>query len=128
AALPVGGAETILVAEDDTAVRDIMKVILERHGYTVIEAEDGQDAINKFMDNKDKIDLLIFDVVMPKKNGKEAYEEIKKVKGDIQAVFSSGYTDDILQKTGIIKEGLGFISKPVTPHLLLLKVRQALSR
>ena len=72
------GAETVLLAEDEGEVRQITKTVLEKFGYKVIEAVDGEDAVNKFMENRDKIELLIFDVIMPKKTGKEAYEEIKR--------------------------------------------------
>lgn len=124
----IGGTETLLIAEDDNDVRGLMKNILREFGYTVIEAVDGEDAVTKFVENKDKIKLLILDVVMPKKNGKEAYEEIRKLNGDIRVLFSSGYTSDIIHQKGILDEGVNFISKPVTPHLLLSKVREALTR
>ena len=66
-------------------------------GYTVITASDGQDAVAKFMENKDRIQLLLFDIIMPKKNGREAYEEIKKMKPDIPVLFASGYSPDMLR-------------------------------
>jgi nitrogen-specific signal transduction histidine kinase/trans-aconitate methyltransferase len=71
-----GGKETILVADDDESIRKLIKELLEKYGYTVIETQDGIDAVNKFQDNKDRIELLLLDVVMPKKSGKEAYDEI----------------------------------------------------
>jgi PAS domain S-box-containing protein len=125
---PSGGSETILVAEDDADVRRFMKSILEEFGYAVIEAVDGEDAVNKFVQNKDRVQLLILDVVMPRKNGKETYEEIRKIRIDVPVLFSSGYTADIITKKGILEEGINFISKPVTPHLLLSKIREALSQ
>lgn len=127
-ATPERGSETILLAEDDNAVRRLMKSILEKYGYTVIEAIDGEDAVVRFMENEDKVRLLLLDVVMPKKNGKEAYEEIHRIKGNLPVLFASGYTAGIIQKKGIIEEGLNFISKPVTPNLLLAKVREILDR
>jgi PAS domain S-box-containing protein len=124
----VGGAETILIAEDDVDVRRFMKRILEEYGYTVIEAVDGEDAILKFSENMREIDLLIVDVVMPKKNGKEVYDEVRKAKGDVRVLFSSGYTSDIIHQKGILEEGMNFISKPVSPQRLLSIVREMLSR
>lgn len=124
---PAGGTETVLVCEDDIYVRRFMNQTLEEFGYTVIVAVDGEDALNKFMEHKERIQLLILDVVMPKMNGKEVCDEIRKVKEDIRVLFSSGYTSDIIQKKGILEAGVLFISKPVTPHLLLSKVREALS-
>jgi CheY-like chemotaxis protein len=123
-----GGIETVLVAEDDGAVRGFSKDILERFGYTVIEAEDGEKAIHRFMENKEKINLLLLDVIMPKKNGKEVYEEIKKIKPDIKALFLSGYPAYIIQNKGILEEGIDFIPKPVTKNDLLRKVREVLDK
>ncbi len=127
-AAPVGGAETILVAEDDLHVRRFVRSILEEYGYTVIEAVDGEDAVDKFRENKERIQLLILDVIMPKKNGKEAYEEIRKVRSDVPVLFSSGYTADIIGKKGILEEGFNFISKPISSSLLLSKIREILSQ
>lgn len=125
---PVGGTETILVAEDDPGVRRLFKSVLEGYGYTVIEAVDGEDAVVKYIENKDRIQLLIFDVVMPKKNGKEAYEEIRKMRGDIRVIFSSGYSADIIYKKGMLEEGITLITKPVAPNLLLSKTREVLDK
>lgn len=126
--IPKGGTEMILLAEDDTDVRSFMKIALEGHGYKVIEAVDGGDAINKFREHKDKIQLLILDVIMPTKNGKETYDAIKTVKPDIKALFVSGYCKDIIKETYISEEGLNFISKPVSPIEILKKVREVLDR
>lgn len=128
AAYPEGGTETVLVAEDDQAVRKLTRDILERFGYRVIAAEDGEDAIEKFMNNKEDIQLLLLDVIMPKKNGKEVYEEIKKINPRIKALFLSGYTANLIHKKGILEEGLDFILKPVSPKELLRKVREMLDR
>jgi two-component system, cell cycle sensor histidine kinase and response regulator CckA len=122
-----GGRETILLAEDDTALRQLTKFVLEKYGYTVIEAIDGEDAVEKFMKNKDRIDLLLFDVVMPKKNGEEAFEEIRKVKADIRVIFSSGYPGDIVCKKVKIGENMELISKPVLPTVLMKKIREILA-
>ncbi|MBW2647513.1 MAG: response regulator [Deltaproteobacteria bacterium] len=125
---PRGGTETILLAEDDEAVRKLIRTILDRFGYTVIEAVDGEDAIIRFKENSDKIDLLILDVIMPKKDGKMAYEEIKKVRSEIKAIFASGYTTDIIDRKGILEEGVNLIQKPISPNDLLRKVREVLDK
>ena len=125
---PVGGTETILVAEDDEIVRGLVKETLEGFGYRVIEAVDGDDAIAKFMEDKDEIQLLLFDVVMPKKSGKDAYENIKKIKPDVKIVFMSGYTADIVHKKGIFEEKIPFLFKPVSPDEILRKTREVLDR
>ncbi len=123
-----GGTETILIAEDELYVRDFLKEVLIEYGYTVIEASDGEDAIRAFNTHKEKIQLLIFDVIMPKKDGKEAYHEIKQVRPDMKVIFISGYSSDILYKKGIIEESLNFISKPIIPDELLIKVREILDK
>ncbi|MBT9538045.1 MAG: response regulator, partial [Nitrospirae bacterium] len=89
-----GGTETILLAEDEETVRKLTKIVLEEFGYTVIEASDGQEAVSKFMENKDRIDLFLSDIVMPGMNGREAYERIKKIKPKLKVLFASGYPSD----------------------------------
>lgn len=128
AAYPEGGTETILVAEDEQVVRDLTKAVLEKFGYKVIAAEDGEDAIRKFKEHKEGIQLLLLDVIMPRKNGKEVYEEIKKIAPGIKAIFLSGYTANLIHKKGILDDGLDFILKPVSPKALLGKVREVLER
>lgn len=122
----VGGSETILVAEDDSAVRQLMVSMLEQFGYTIIEAVDGEDAVQKYTADSEKIDLLILDVVMPKMNGKECLDQIRKLKSDVKVIFSSGYTSDIIHSKGILEEGAGFLQKPVQPQMLLSLIRKTL--
>ncbi len=122
------GIGTILIAEDNKEVRMSAVEILKEAGYTVIEAIDGEDAIKKFFENGDKIDLLLLDVVMPKKNGKEVYEFIKKERPDIKALFTSGYTYDIAHKKGVLSEGVDLVMKPFLPYILLEKINNILSR
>jgi len=122
-----GGVETILVAEDNDEVRRLAREILTSRGYTVIEAEDGEDAVRRFMDHKEEIDLLLLDVVMPRMNGKEAYEAIKKAKPGVRVLFTSGYTGDVVLDKGVRDESINFISKPLSPDELLRKVREVLA-
>jgi len=124
-----GGAETILIAEDDEDIRKLTKTVLEGHGYTVIEAVDGQDAVEKFSANKDKIHLLLFDIMMPNKNGREAYDAINEMKPGINAIFMSGYSEDIVyKKENMLGKRLPLIAKPVSPTELLKKMREALDK
>ncbi len=125
---PARGNEVVLLAEDEDEVREPLKVILENYGYEVIEAVDGKDAVEKFKANKDRIKIMIFDVIMPKMNGKAAYDKIKAIKPDISVIFTSGYTEDTLQTKEILDEALLFISKPVSPNNLLVKIREILDR
>lgn len=123
-----GGSETILLVEDDEEARTVTKIILESVGYNVIEAADGEEAIEKFMDNKDSVELLLLDVVMPKKSGKAVCDEIKKIRHDIKVLFTSGYTADIINSKGLLKEGLEFIPKPARPRILLERIRKILDK
>jgi len=125
--LPTGGAETLLLAEDDETVRTITRSTLENFGYAVIEAVDGEDALRKYIARKDGIHLVILDVIMPKRNGKSAYDEMRKIRPDVKAIFTSGYAADIIQQKGISEDG-NFLSKPVAPAELLRKVRETLDR
>ncbi len=121
-----GGTETILIAEDDSQVRDLTKEILKSAGYAVIEAVNGEDAVKRFLEHSDTVKLLLFDVVMPGKNGKEAYDEIRKINPDIKVVFMSGYTGDVIVDKGIVGKEYNFIYKPLFPNDLLLRIREAL--
>ena len=120
------GTETILLAEDEEAVRELIRNMLVEAGYKVIEAVDGADTVNKFMGNKDKVSILLLDVRMPKISGEEAYEKIKKMKPDIKVLFISGYPADMIQKQSLIEEGLNFIAKPIFPLELLKRIRSVL--
>lgn len=121
-----GGSETILMAEDDGVVRAFARELLEEYGYTCIEAVDGEEAVTKFREHRDSVQLLIFDLIMPKKNGSEAYEEIRALKPDIKVIFSSGYEAEIIQKKGKLAADLNYLAKPVTPERFLSKIRGVL--
>ena len=125
---PKGGTETILVAEDDSSVRTLVQEILTGFGYKVIPAMDGQDAVEKFKANRDTVKLIIMDIIMPKKNGKEACYEIRQLDSDVKILYSSGYTLDIIQRHDVLDEGAELIMKPVQPLELLRKVRELLDR
>jgi two-component system, cell cycle sensor histidine kinase and response regulator CckA len=123
-----GGTETILFAEDDREIRKSLGDILRAFGYTVMEAKDGEDAVNKYRENGDLVDLVILDVVMPVKNGKEAYDEIRKINPSVRATFMSGYTGDVLLDKGVRDTNLNYLSKPVSTEELLRTIRELLDR
>jgi len=125
---PKGGSETILCAEDNDALRNLITLILRGYGYNVITAESGVDAIARFMEHKDGIDLLLFDLIMPEKNGKEASDEIRKLNPDVKTLFVTGYPSDILQNRGMLEEKPDVVMKPISPMDLLRKVREVLER
>ena len=118
-------AKTILLAEDGDEVREVVTEILKRSGYHVISASNGEDAVKKFSENKDRVDMLLFDVMMPTKNGKEAYYSIKKLRPGIKALFMSGYSENIITNREIQEEGLSFVQKPVNADMLLKKLNEA---
>ena len=126
--LPAGKGETIIIAEDEPQVREIMRFLLQENGYKIIEAENGEDAVRKFKENIGTVPLVLLDVIMPVKNGREAYEEIKGIEPGIKTIFMSGYTDDIISKNGMLEEGFDFISKPINPDTLMRKIRDVLDR
>jgi len=119
------GAKTVLVAEDEAIVRCVMKRILEKEGYKVIAAEDGEEAVARFREHDD-ISLVLSDVVMPGKNGKEMLDEIRKVKPGIKVIFVSGYAADVIKDKGLLDEGTEFVRKPFDINVLLRKVREIL--
>ena len=121
-----GGTETILIAEDDPDVRRLMRSVLKEYGYRVVEAADGNEAIRKFRETAPSVDLVILDVIMPKKNGREAYDEIVGIAPGIRALFISGYTADIIDHSGPLSDGPPLISKPISPQQLLTTVREML--
>ncbi len=123
-----GGTETILIAEDDKAILKLTGSVLEQFGYRVIPAVDGEDALAKYHDNRGKINLVLLDIMMPKKKGQEVYDEIRKFTPGMKALFFSGYTADVLNKKGMLEKEINFISKPVSVNELLRRVREVLDR
>ncbi|HMK61048.1 MAG TPA: ATP-binding protein [Dissulfurispiraceae bacterium] len=120
------GIETILLAEDDRDTRSTIREMLEISGYVVLEARDGEEAIEIFTRRKDKIDMLLLDVRMPRKNGMEVYQEVMKIRAESKVLFMSGYTDDIINSHGINEKGYSFISKAASPDEILGKIREVL--
>jgi CheY-like chemotaxis protein len=122
------GNETVLLVEDDEAVRNSTKALLEISGYTVMEAADGEHAVRLFRQHRDAIQLVISDIIMPGQSGRDVYEELKKIKSGLKALFISGYPADMLTRKGILADGVNFISKPLRPEALLEKVREILDK
>jgi DNA-binding response OmpR family regulator len=122
------GSETILVAEDDPSLRKFIRITLESFGHEVITAEDGEEAIEIFKENNNRIRLVLLDMIMQKKNGKEVSEAIKKISPGMNVLFTSGYTMDVLKIKKIMEMGFDFIHKPFQSKDLLMKVREILDR
>lgn len=128
AVVATGGPETVLLAEDDATVRELMKAVLGEAGYTVLAAVDGLDAVRLFRQQPETVHLVILDVIMPGMNGKAVYDELRKIRPQVKVLFCSGYASDIIHKKGILEDGFNFISKPVTPQAFLKAVRRVLDQ
>ena len=125
---PAGGTETILLAEDDDMVRHLTRLILEGAGYRVVEAVNGSNAVQQYMDHRNEVALLILDLIMPKKNGRDAYNAIREENPHVRVIFTSGYSADVANIQELSADGFDFIAKPVRPTDLLEKVREVLDR
>jgi len=124
----MGGHETILIAEDDPALQRLIRITLESFGYQVIAAQDGEEAIAQFLGNKERINLVLLDVIMPKQNGKEVAAALRKDHPGIKILFTSGYTMNIFKNDELAAASFDFIRKPFQSKSLLLKVRKILDR
>jgi two-component system, cell cycle sensor histidine kinase and response regulator CckA len=116
------GAETILVADDEPVVRSIAKIVLRNHGYNVLLAEDGEQALQLHQANG-TVDLLVTDVVMPRMTGPELVNALKQERTDLLCIMMSGYHNNQLKD---IKEVCAYLQKPFTPESLLKVVRKTL--
>jgi PAS domain S-box-containing protein len=121
------GTETVLLVEDATAVRSVIRQVLERLGYAVLDAADGQLALEVAARHHGPIDLVITDIVMPALGGREMAERLRKVRPEIRILYTSGYTDDAIVRSGVLDAQFVFMQKPFTPETLAAKVREALA-
>ncbi|HWB02613.1 MAG TPA: response regulator [Verrucomicrobiales bacterium] len=121
------GAETLLVVEDEPAVRHLACSILKTHGYEVLPASNGQEALHVASEHHgSQIRLVVTDVIMPLMDGKVMAEWLRATYPDLGILFTSGYTDEALAPHGVLEEGVEFLSKPYSPATLLCKVREML--
>jgi signal transduction histidine kinase len=123
------GTETLLVVEDDPAMRLLARGILEAQGYAVLTASNGADALAKVSEHKGlPISLVITDVIMPVMGGKAMAERLQTTHPDLRVLFTSGYPDDAISHHGVLQPGVEFIAKPYTPSALARRVRELLDR
>lgn len=125
-AVTLYGGETVLVVEDEDAVRGIVTRVLSENGYRVLSCGDGKEGLRLFTEKMEEIDLLVTDVVMPGMGGQELASKLKASKPGIKVLYMSGYTDDAINRHGVLDAGLAFIHKPFKPYALLEKVREVL--
>jgi len=125
--LPRGG-ETVLVAEDDGDVRNLVVQILRKQGYEVLEAANGGEAFMICKKHEGAIDLLVTDVVMPVMSGRELTDRLLLLHPKIKVLYMSGYTDDTVVRHGVLEEGVNFFQKPFSMEALVLKVREVLDK
>ncbi len=122
------GHETILLVEDEIALLDMLSMMLQELGYTVLVAGAPSDVHNLIATNDGKIDMLLTDVIMPEMNGRELAERLLLYHPGMKCLFMSGYTADIIAHHGVLNDGLNFIQKPFLNHELAAMVRKALDR
>ena len=123
----LAGTETVLVVEDEPALCRLISVSLEKRGYTVLAAEDGTEAIRILENNRDDIDLVVSDIMMPKLNGLELREKAILVRPDLRFLFISGYAEDTIGRTAQLPQDAGYLEKPFLPIELARKVRTLLN-
>lgn len=120
------GAETVLLVEDDEAVRKIARISLQTQGYTVLEADGGAAAIRQAERHHGEIHLLVSDVVMPEMGGRQLLDAVRQFRPGLRVLFMSGYTDDAVLLHGVVEATDAFIQKPFTPLSLARKVREVI--
>jgi two-component system cell cycle sensor histidine kinase/response regulator CckA len=122
------GSETILLVEDEVAVRSLARQVLEQNGYTVLEATNGGEAIVVAEQHRGRIALLITDVVMPGMNGPDVAERLAGLRPEIRVLYISGYADDAIGAGGVLEAGMAYLPKPFSSEALLVKVREGLDK
>jgi len=121
-----GGTETILVVEDDPQIRALVRGVLDASGYTVLEAQRGDEAIRLGEEHADPIHLLLTDVVLPGMSGRDLAHQLAARHPELRALFMSGYTDQVVVEQGLVEPRAPFLQKPFTPEGLRRKLREVL--
>ncbi len=124
--LSLRGSETILVAEDEDGVRSLTREVLEKYGYTVLEAANGEEALKVAESHEGPVDLLLSDVVMPRMGGPELAQALVARRPDVKVLYMSGYTDHPMVRRGVVNAGVAFLQKPFTPTALVSRIREVL--
>jgi len=122
------GGETILLVEDEVEVRKLAVRVLERQGYTVLEARDGEEALLLCQHKKGAIHLILTDVAMPQMGGPDLVKQLRQARQDFKVLYMSGYTDNSITHHGVLEKGMNYIQKPFTIDGLMRKVREVLDK
>jgi len=120
------GTETLLIVENESAIRALLQVALSRNGYTVLTAESGRKALELVRNHTGAIHLLITDVIMPDMDGPELVRHLSTIRPDTRTLFMSGYMDNTLGERGILATNANFIQKPFSPRAIAQRVREIL--
>jgi CheY-like chemotaxis protein len=123
---PLSGTETILLVEDDRAVRNLVERVLNSRGYQVLSAGHGGDALQLARERNGDIDLVLTDIVMPAMSGRELVDALRSTRPQVRVLYMSGYTDDEIVRRGLHDPHMSFIQKPFTAEKLALQVRKIL--
>jgi CheY-like chemotaxis protein len=126
AAINLAGSETILLVEDQEQVRRVAHGILKRYGYSVVVAQNAVEALTLAEQHRERIHLLLTDVVMPKMSGSELAKRLALSRPDTKVLFMSGYADDSVVRHGLIDNGMPFLQKPFTPESMARRLRDVL--
>jgi len=122
----INGTETIVVVEDDAGVRDLVVNILKRYGYTVLDAAGGSEGLKIMEAHHGALHLLLTDIVMPQINGVALYEQATQISPSLKVLYMSGYTDDVILRSGAVTQGAPFIQKPFALMDLVFEIREIL--
>ena len=123
---PERSGATVLLAEDEAALRTIVQRVLEKRGYTVLAAAGGPEALELAARHDGDIDLLVTDVVMPKMSGQELAEQLARCRGEVPVLFMTGYSLEAVANHGVLRPGARLIHKPFAPHDLALAAGELL--
>jgi CheY-like chemotaxis protein len=125
-AAPSQGWESVLLVEDDPAVRALTRRVLQSRGYSVLEAGDGPEALRLAGEHQATIDLLVTDIVMPEMSGRRLAENLRSLHPAARVLFMSGFTEADVVQQGLLEPGAAFVEKPFSPANLVARVREAL--